>query len=584
MSQFMHPDLTATPAQGPGVMADPPQGATFQIPLTGVTLVELAQSERFGVVDRHEAYLSAVQDFAKRYDWDGDLISDGNAPIKPGWVVPLAQRRPRARWDLPKVINSRFTALLFGTDRFPEVTVPGDPDAEEYVKGLAEAARLPLRAIAARRLGGAGGAVGASFAFVEGRPRVEVHSVKHLTVLAWEDRAEWRPSAVLKTYCYPRRVYDPATGKLVTVDFYYARLWTQTDEIEWEPIPATVAKTADWSLGPRRTRTHGWGFCPFYWTQNLPNDEDEVGVSDFDGLHDNFDEINRLVSSQARAVLYNSDPTFVVKIDPAYNEGQIQKGHGAAVFSPGGAEYAVLPAHAVKTIEDTLAMLRQATLDMANVVQADAEKLTGAAQSAQAMRILYAPMLAQADVLREQYGEGFIKPLLVGMLRAARIVQAQAQTVEGPDGETVIVRQSVKLPPRVEHGDDGAVTLLERIPGESDQITLNWNPYFSPTWQDIKAATEAAQLANGGKALISRRTSVAAVQSLWGVDNVDDEIAAMDDESHAAVKLAQEAMGAGPDPAGFGGKGPPRSPFEPTDDEADDTDDTEADDGGNSGE
>lgn len=578
MSQFLHPDLAATPAQPSGPLQQAPQGATFRIPLDGTTLVNLIDSQRFHEVDRHEAYLNAVQDFAKRYDWDGQLIQDGAAPIKPGWVVPLAMRKPRVRWDLPRVINNRFTGLLFGSDRFPEITVPGDKDAEEFVKGLAEAARLPMRMIEARRLGGAGGAVGASFGFVNGKPRIEVHSVKHLTVLEWRDRESLRPAAVLKVYCYPREVFDPNSGKVVQVDFYYARQWTELDETVWQPIPYDVAKTKDWARSPHTTYPHNLGFCPFYWAQNMPDSDDEVGVSDFDGLHDNFDEINRLLSAQARAVSYNADPTFVVKIDPAYNEGQVQKGQGAAVYSPGGAEYAVLPAHSVSVIKETLEQVRQATLDTANVVLPDPDKLSGAAQSAQALRILYAPMLAQADVLREQYGEGLIKPLLLGMLRAARQLGQQVlQQGVDENGVPVEVRGGVQVPPRIEQAEDGAVMLLDRLPGESEHLVLNWNPYFSPTWPDIKAATEAAQLANGGKPLISQRTSLAAVQSLFGVESVDDELARMEDEADAAIERAQKAMAAGaPAPGALDGKQTPFGAEDDAEEPEDDGDEAEA--------
>ncbi len=551
MSEFAHPDFLPTMSPIGGALADPPPGATFSIPLERVNLVELCESGRFFELDKYESYLYAAQDFAKRYDWDGKIVSDGAAPMHPGWVVPLAQRKPCARYDLSKVIVKRFTALLFGTERFPEFTTPGDPEAEEYVKGILEATRFQLRSIHARNLGGATGGVGMSFAVIEGKLKVEVHNAKHCTTLDWRDRTELRPSAVLKAYKFPKRVFDPTSNKLKMVDYFYVRLWTEAFEQVWEPIPFSIANTTGWSGSPSQTVAHPFRFCPFYWAQNLPNDEDEDGFSDYHGLLDNLDEMNRLTSAAVRAVKANSDPTFVVKIDPQYKEEQIQKGQGAAIFSPGGAEYVVLPPHTIEAITKTKEDLRQATLDTASVVVADPEKLAGAAQSAAAMRILYAPMLAQCDIYREQYGELLIKPMIRDILRACRILIAAGMTVD--------------IPPRVQHSDDGKTSkVIDRLPGKSDHIVLNWNPYFTPTWTDIKSASEAAKLANGDKPIISQRTAIAATQSLWGVENVDDELVSIHDEADEAMERANKAMGLvpgeGPQPAGLEGKGPPIPP------------------------
>ena len=559
MSQFEHPDFARRPP-GPSPMsggtANPPPGSTSEIPLDEVTLVELCESARFFDLDRNESYFRAVQDATKRYDWDGNIVSDDAAPIAPGWVVPMSSRRPCARYDLSKVIVSRYTAMLFGTDRFPELTVAGDADSEEYVKGICEATRLPLRMIEARNIGGSQGSVGVSFAFVDGKPKLEVHKAKHVTILDWRDRTELRPSAVLKAYKYPRRMVDPESGKLKVVDFFYARLWTEVDEITWEPIPASIAATKSWSKGPSTVVVHGLESCPFYWAQNLPNDEDEDGFSDYAGLHDNLDELNRLMSAGVRAVKANSDPTFVVKEDPALKVEHVRKGQGSAIFSRGGAEYVVLPAHTVESITRTKEDLRTATLDVASVIVADPEKLSGAAQSAAALRLLYAPMTAQADIYREQYGEMLIKPLIRGLMSAARSLEARGL--------------AVTLPKRALVDPSGDTKLLDRVLGISDEVSLNWNPYFSPTWVDIKAAAEAVKSANGGKQVISQRTSVAAVQSLFGVDNVDDEMQAIQAEAEQAIATAQKAFAEGPQAAAIDERKPPSTfgtGFKPGDDD-----------------
>ena len=524
-----------------------PQNAELDIPLQGIQLSDLANTPRMYELDALEQYYRGKQDDSKLYDWDGNMMGYGSeADIKPGWYVPMKRRRPCARYDLGRLIVTRLTSMVFGSDRFPELRVEGDPDAQDYVRALAEASHLPTRMIEARNLGGSVGTACLSFAFKNGAPRVEVHNAKHCTVLAWEDEDDKVVSAVLKSYTYPRQVYDPSTQKLRTVTYYYARYWDKEREIIWEPIPQRVAETRNWQQYKRATVEHGFGFCPFYWIQNLPDSQNMDGEADYEALTENFDQLNQLLSADIKGVKANCDPTLVIKMDPNWNEGNVQKGSNNAIFSPNGAQYLTLPETATKAAEATMEKIRAYTLDVAGVVLTDPEKMSGSAQSAQAMRIIYAPMLAKCDLLREQYGTFGLKRILMGMLDAARKVESNF-VVDMQTGERV--QQAIKLSPRVVHelpedAEGEIVTkLVERSPGESSMLELNWLPYFQPTWGDIQSAAEAVKMANGEKAVISQRTGVEAVASIFGVNDVDAELRQMHEEQVRSMQLAKEAMG-----------------------------------------
>ncbi|NIV32442.1 MAG: hypothetical protein GWN58_24280, partial [Anaerolineae bacterium] len=232
-----------------------------------------------------ETYYRGTQDDSKMYDWDGNMMGyGGQADVQPGWYVPMKRRRPCARYDLGRLIVTRLTSMVFGSERFPELRMEGDPDAQDYVRALCEASRLPTRMIEARNLGGAVGTSCLSFCFKEGVPRIEVHNAKHCTVLSWIDEDEKIVKAVLKAYTYPRQVFDPESKKLRTVNYYYARYWDTQREIIWEPIPQRVADTQQWQNYPHKTVDHGFGFCPFYWIQNLPDSQSLDGESDYEGL------------------------------------------------------------------------------------------------------------------------------------------------------------------------------------------------------------------------------------------------------------------------------------------------------------
>jgi len=523
-------------------------------------LRNIAEDDRFRAMDRCEAYFRGKQDEGKTYDWDGRMSGyGGQASIKPGWYVPHKLRKPSTRYDMAKMIVRRLTSMLFGQDHFPEIRCEGDPDAEDFARELCTAARLKVRMAEARDLGGATGTAVLSFGFVRGAPRVKVHNAKHVTVLEWADEEELRPARVLKAYSTPRAVFDPQTQRTKRVDFWQVCYWDAVREVRWRNIPAAVAARPDWMTWPDRSLfVHDYGFCPVYWIQNRPCGAEFDGESDYEGQEDTLDEINRLLSATTKGTISNVDPTLVIKQDPAMNQGSVFKGSENAIFSPGGAEYLELKGTAVQAAERQLEKLRGYVLDVAGVVMADPEKLAGAAQSARALEILYAPMLANCDILRGQYGEHGIKQILLDMLRVARKLET-APAVEDPEtGE--LYQPKVILPPRMERrdraeGDEGEgdddgrgdgddVVAVERKPGSSEQIVLNWRPYFAPTWADIQSATTAVGAANGGKPTISQRTSVQVIAALVGVEDVDAELERIEEEADAAMEKAQQALAA----------------------------------------
>lgn len=504
-------------------------------------LRNLAEDERFRDLDRRESYYRATQDASKRYNWDGQLLGYGDAPIKPGWVVPMSQRQPASRYDLAKVIVNRLTSMVFGEGRFPELRCEGDEEAEDYVRELAKEARLPVRMAEARSLGGAEGTACLSFGFVDGKPRVRVHNPKHVIPLRWKDQDEYVLGAVMKAYAYPRGVYNTDTRRMERKWFWTVTFWDEVHEVTWRDIPEAVAQDPRWQEWPKRTvNLHGYGFCPFYWIQNKPDSVEYDGEGDYEGLEGTFDQINQLLSATTKGTRANVDPTLVVKMDPGANTGAVFKGSENALFSSGGAEYLELKGTAVQAAERQLERLRSYCLDVAGVVLADPEKLAGAAQSAKALEILYQPMLANCDIIREQYGEHGVKRILVDMLKVARMFLT-SEPVALADG--TLVQSKVILAPKVETDPDtGAVTITERTPGTSERVTLNWRPYFAPTWDDIVKATTGMKNANGGKATVSHRTSVQAIAPLVGVEDIDEEMKRIEEEQEADMERQQEAF------------------------------------------
>lgn len=528
------------------------QDYQLNIPSLQVRLDALCNNPRFAVLDRLDAYAETRQYDALKYDWDGNLMGyAGEADIAPGWYVPLRQRRPNVRSDIGKLIIRRLTAMALGEDSWPQITVPGDEEAEDYAKALAEACNLEAKMQEARNRGGGCGTAVVSFSFIDGQPRVKVHEAKHMHPLRWVDRDEHTLGAVLKAYRYTRTVWG-LDGKPKEAAFYFARYWDEQQEVVWDPIPEELARAGTWARVVKSYQVmHEYGECPVYWRQNLADSEREDGLSDIDGLGETIDAVNRLLSATTKGTIANVDPTLVIKDDPGANPGVVRKGSDNAIFSKGGADYLELRGDAVKTAIELADRLTRNLLDVAGVVIGDPEKMGAKAQSAAALKMLYLPMCNQCDLLRVQYGE-LIVAVLRGMLRAAKLINA---TAPGPilttvDGRRVQQKPVVVLPPRidVDEGDMDPTTgerpkeetMVERTPGELDRIELKWPPYFQPTLTDVNQMVEATTKAKGQ--VISQRTAVKYVAGVFGVTDIDKEMAEIDVERERnSVLMADEA-------------------------------------------
>lgn len=508
----------------------------------------LCKNDRFRALDSDDALYSCKQYVGLRYNWNGDRDGYGDADISPGWFVPFTRRVPSIILHTAKFIVNELTSMMMGEDRSPDITVEGDSQAEDYVKALAKACSLNSRMTEARNKGGSCGSVALSFAFVDGKPRVQVHRSKHTHVQRWADRYEFKPAAVLKTYCYQRAVLDPVSGKVVKKDFYYARYWDEDQEIIWDAISKEHAENRTWVKGVKSYEVrHEYGECPVVWIQNKRDGDREEGESDYAGQGTNIMEMDRLASATTKGTVANVDPTLVIKEERSANQGAIRKGSDNAIYAKGGAMYLELKGDSVRAAKEQGREIKQGILDTCGVVSPDAENVSGAAKSAAAMRIIYRPMTATCDNLREQYGEGEVR-LLTGMLRAAKKIQNQqpGEVLTTSDGRLIQQNPTVVLPDRVETLEDKneegelveTTKLVPLEPGISEQISLNWPAYFQDTAQDESAKVDTAVKANG--TLISEKTAIRHTASLFGVTDLTAEQAAISAQKDASMQRMSE--------------------------------------------
>ncbi len=507
--------------------------------------VDCARSRR---LDEYMQYFKSKQHERKRYSWDGRMVplNVGDADIEPGYYVPLAQRRPSATLKTPRKIVWRFTSMTLGGERFPKINVHGDDEAEDWCQELVRVSMLEAKMVEARNKGGACGTAVVSWAFVDGKPRVNVHSAQRCHVLRWADRDARRPATVLECYRFERTMI--VEGKPKLKKFFFARMWTETEETIWDAIPEELAKEGTWPGAVKHyTVEHGFGFCPVYWVQNIDDSENDDGESDYESQLDNFDEMDQIASTVGKGTKGNVDPTLVINADPkTANNGSVRKGSENAIYSEKGADYLTLPGDAFKAAMDWLSEMKADSAETSNVVFPSPEALAKA-MSAAALRIIYGPMLTQCDSYRTQYGRA-IERIVRDMLDVSRRVLASepGEVMVTSEGHRIQHLPSITLDDRVieTKNEDGTITqsTKKRSPGSSSNVILNWPPYFPDTWTDIQMAVTASVAATGGKAVLSQETAVKNIAPKFGALNAEEELERIDEDAEKAMERDQVAL------------------------------------------
>ncbi len=493
------------------------------------------EGDRWRELDGKQSVYECSRHDAKLYDFDGrvvspramqPLISAEKSPV----YIPLNMRRPSTPVRLGKTIVDAFTNLLFGENRFPAIKVEGDENREDFVRTISRVGRLPATMIRARSLGGAMGTVGVSWCFHEGRPRFEVHNAKHLHVHSWIDRLSLKPQHVTEVYLFHKVKWD---GKGFNKQHYwYRRDWTPEADFVFHDVPFEKNKDPIWEVDEELSSRHGDGVLHFEWIQNLPTDEID-GTADYDGLYDQLDQLDVLSSTVMRGAIMNLDPTLKLKVDPnlARMGGGVKKGSDNALLlgQEGDAEYMELSGTSVDAGIKLLTELRRSILETAQCVVADPNEIASQGTSSVAMKMMYAPMLARADVLREQYAAAVTR-MLENMVTVARMrMDEEIVAVDPETGEQAPARFVLSLPPRIVRMDqadpmtgevvaEAVPTPIERDPGSAGEVELTWPPYFQPTYDDQSKMATTLQMATGGKAFVSGETASDLAAAMFGVE------------------------------------------------------------------
>ncbi len=569
---------------GLGTNATPPPKPAGALPTVNVS--SILTSERFVDLNQREKFYLCTQHDHKMHDFSGRVLPQGGidksrAPMlaneTSSFYVPLSHRRPSSPYRLGKVIVNRFTSMLFGSQRWPTIRVEGDADTQDFCEALIEATALPSKMIQARNIGGSVGTVGLSWCIRNGKPIVNVHNGKYLYVSEWEDRDTLTPAVVTEVFLFPKQVFNPTTKKFEKKQFWYRRDWTKTEDIGYDEVMFEAGVEPQFTKNEVTSATHDDGFCHFVWIQNLKIDEED-GLPDYDGLYDNFDALDLLLSVLTRGMTLNLDPTLVLNLDPDIVKRMgVKKGSDNALIVglDGDAKYLEIGGQSVDAGIKLFNLKRKSCLEVAECVLTDPDSISSGQTSSLAIQKIYEPMIAACDVRREQYGEG-LKRLLLQMLVSARKHLDEMVDVKTADGEDVELDLDgepqkavpyLDLPLKVVTTDEMdelgkptgeiSIEMEDRIPGEGGDIELQWGPYFPPSAEEHMSLITALNMAVGGKAIMSPQTASEIICAAFGRNpaaewkRLTEHSQAEDDK--AAAEMAAGGMFGG-DP---GGKAPP---------------------------
>lgn len=488
------------------------------------------RTERYKQLDRYEAFYRGLEYDRQGLDWWGkpadnaETISPANdAP--PGFVstdnandLSVRDKRPTAPSRLARTITKRFTALLFSKKRLPKIQCPTNPDDEAFFKAIVKQTRFWAKWRTARNKGGGCGSVAVTIVVREGKFVLELHNSKNVSVV-WRDRSTWTPLAYLITKLVPieKAVYDErgnVQGSKM-VDILHRRLVTEAEDITYKPVEFDPgAPEIPWEPDEYLYVRHDLGYFPGFWVQNHEEDEDPDGDPDCEGAFQTIDTYDRLVSQMNKGTLNNLDPTLVLGFDAkeVAVQGGVRKGSENSLYvgSKGNAGLMEMAGGGITSGEIVCKILKQQILDLCRCILIDPKDLTGAAQSAKAIELMFGPMLDCADELRDQYENPIVLALEI-MARMYRQLHGRPVQVMTPTGPVDALTE-ITLPAR----RDGK----EHTVSDNPQIEVAWGPYFSPTEMDNQLRITNAVSAKAAS-LIDQKVGANYTADIFQVDDVE---------------------------------------------------------------
>lgn len=539
-----------------------------------------------------ESYYYNTQYDGLEYDWDGEKLRKGSSTtivserkfIPDNYEVhrpPSKFRRPNMPYAIAAVVVDRLSNLVFGEDHFPEIRVPTDDQVEEFDRAFCKQVDAADKMMTARTIGGSTGTVLALVELKKGKFCLQMLKPYCVEVTRWADESEKLVGAVRIQYKYKRQERAPDSRKLTVKEYWFRREIDEEKDMTYLPVEVRSDGEEQWEIDQNSVVKHDLGVCPAVWIQNrTPPDDDADGVCDFASTLQQIDQMNRLLSSAYQGSLLSMEPVPVLETDEEITGGIKKAGNQWILPGLNGKAYYMEPTGAgVKLGMELADKLEGYILRVCHVVLDDPDKVSGSAQSAAAMRILFQPMLAICGKLRTQYGaRGLVRILKIARL-IAKVTTSRAanppapepqfdeagQPIEQPAQGDIDVSSVINLPPRQEEQTQPLDPMTKEpakqgskcyiapivIPWSFESMdveaetNLSWPPFFPSSYADHEEVATAIAGYQATK-LVSDETLIEKFGTVLDIKDPKAELAKAKAEENDKQATAAANMGGMP--------------------------------------
>ena len=427
--------------------------------------------------------------------------------------IPLRERRPSAPLNICKVVVDSCASLLFGENHFPQIHVE-DETTRKVIKRLDKVLNFKKIFEDAVKYGSIG-SVAILVGVIDGQPFVKPKKTIYLTP-EFDNEKTKNLVRVVEKYqttgrCLRTIGYKIADDELDT-SFWFQCEWTTEKEIyyipwkaEYKYTSATKKKQNELEKGPvvdnERSVTHGLGFVPIVWVQNLPGGEMIDGLCTFSSAIETMIERDYLMSQGARGLRYSCDPLLLIKGDNLQLEEPYLKSADNALTVPkdGDAKLLEITGGAVDALEKFAKVLREQSLEAIHGNRSDSNKLS-VAQSGRAMEMMNQDLIWLCETLRNCYGDLGLTKVIEMLLKIA-------------DTTTILVKGKSIGP----------------IKSDED-VVLIWPSWYAPTPDDMQKTSLAINMFRQS-GVLSKETAIRNIAPMFDIEDIGAEVEDIESDS-----------------------------------------------------
>jgi hypothetical protein len=541
---------------------------------------------------------------------------DGREPfLKVDSTTPLLERAPCIVDPIVEKARNAHCDFVLGEGRWPSFTTFASEDDREFdpdyglneadsktldlgIVKLCEHMRLRAAARTALENGLDCGTVATILCVRDGK--LEAESVRAATCTpTFNRKRRGEVTSVEIRYPYLETYYDDAERREKQRCMLYRRVIDATSDTVYQPGECQEDGTEpEWVPDAAATSEHGLGFCPVVWHRMLAKECTPIDI-DGSALHrgviDEIEAYHFSLSQHHRASFYGGDPEKVeigaegddgVSGDGRAAQVRVEADKRGAAPHPAGTYVAsattggggrvrrrgvhcvaryqnpnakvallTLPGDALDPIANNADRLREIICGAMRYVDMDLEAAKKAADaSGVTVERVYQKQLAFDDTIREDFGNGWLQPVVDMALRILHVLGKGKAQASGNAGTASSAAGDVYLP-----GLKKIRPILARFEKTltdasvrwfSPHVDLVWGPYFKPSPEQQKTTVETVGTAVEKK-IITRQMALEKLKTegVFPIQSSADVAAELEAADRVAVD-AEAAKSAATEPDG----------------------------------